>query len=79
MNSTQYQTHPIPYFISSNKMWISMLYFKLSSILILDVSNNPAPSNISDMATTTSQVICCNNYYNTDPLQLVIFIANTLD
>ena len=48
MNFTQYQTHPIPYFISSNKMWISMLYFKLSSILILDVSNNPAPSNISD-------------------------------
>ena len=78
MNFTQYQTHPIPYFISSNKMWISMLYFKLSSILILDVSNNPAPSNISDMATPKSQVICCN-YYNTDPLQLVIFIANTLD
>ena len=72
MNFTQYQTHPIPYFISSNKMWISMLYFKLSSILMLDVSNNSAPSNISDMFTPTSQVICCNNYYITDPLQLVI-------
>ena len=47
--------------ISSNIMPISMLYFKLSSILMLDVSNNSAPPNISDMFIPTGQV----HKYNT--------------
>ena len=38
-----------------------MLYFKLSSILMLDVSNNSAPPSISDMFIPTGQV----HKYNT--------------
>ena len=41
--------------------WYCMLYFKLSSILMLDVSNNSAPPSISDMFTPTGQV----HKYNT--------------
>ena len=61
MNFAQSRTHAIPYFISSNIMPISMLYFKLSSILMLDVSNNSAPPSISDMFIPTDQV----HKYNT--------------
>ena len=61
MNFAQSRTHAIPYFISSNIMPISMLYFKLSSILMLDVSNNSAPPSISDMFIPTGQV----HKYNT--------------
>ena len=61
MNFAQSRTHAIPYFISSNIMSISMLYFKLSSILMLDVSNNSAPPSISDMFIPTGQV----HKYNT--------------
>ena len=41
MNFAQSRTHAIPYFISSNIMPISMLYFKLSSMLMLDVYSTP--------------------------------------
>ena len=61
MNFAQPQIHAIPYFVFSNIMSISMLYFKLSSILMLDVSNNSAPPSISDMFTPTGQV----HKYNT--------------
>ena len=53
MNFAQPWIHAIPYFVSSNIMPISMLYFKLSPILMLDVSNNSAPPSISDMFTPT--------------------------
>ena len=61
MNFAQPRIHAIPYFVSSNIMPISMLYFKLSSILMLDVSNNSAPPSLSDMFTPTDQV----HKYNT--------------
>ena len=61
MKFAQSRTHAIPYFISSNIMPISMLFFKLSSILMLDVSINSAPPSISDMFIPTGQV----HKYNT--------------
>ena len=56
MNFAQPRINAILYFVSSNIMPISMLYFKLSSILMLDVSNNSAPPSISDVFTPTGQV-----------------------
>lgn len=61
MNFAQSRTHAIPYFISSNIMPISMVYLKLSSVLMLDVSNNSASPSISDMFIPTGQV----HKYNT--------------
>ena len=41
--------HAVPYFLHSNIMSITMLYFKLSSMLMFDVYNNTAPHNISHL------------------------------
>ena len=61
MNFAKFRTHAIPYFVSYNIMPISMLYFKLSSALMRDVSYDSAPPIINGMFTLSSQV----HNYNT--------------
>jgi len=51
----------IPYLISSNIMPISMLYFKLSSVPMRDISNDSAPPTINGKFISSSQV----QHYNT--------------
>ena len=66
----------IPYFISSNILQISILYFKLPSVPMRDVSNDSAPPTINGKFTLSSQI---HHYTTPDPLLLVIFLGNTLD
>ena len=79
MNFVTFRTHTITYltyFISSKIIPISTLYFKRSSILMHDVSNDSAPP-IASMARSLFQVKI--TITTPDPLQLLIFIGNTLD
>ena len=46
INFAPFRSHAVPYFLHSNIMPITMLYFKLSSMLMFDVYNNTAPQNI---------------------------------
>ena len=46
INFAPFRSHAIPYFLHSNIMPITMLYFKLSSVLMFDVYNNTTPHNI---------------------------------
>ena len=43
INFAPFLSHAVPYFLHSNIMPVTMLYFKLSSILMFDVYNNIAP------------------------------------
>ena len=43
INFLPFRTHAIPYFARSNILPITMLYFKLSSILMFDITTNSAP------------------------------------
>ena len=61
MNFASLSSHAVPYFISSNILLINVLYFKLASLLMLDVYNNVTPSNLSDLFTPTYKV----HNYNT--------------
>ena len=56
INFAPFRSHAVPYFLHSNIMPITMLYFKLSSILMFDVYNNTAPHNISHLFTPTQQI-----------------------
>ena len=40
INFAPFRSHAVPYFLHSNIMPITMLYFKLSSMLMFDVYNN---------------------------------------
>ena len=51
-----FRTHAIPYFAQSNILPITMLYFKLSSILMLDITTNSAPQNICNLFTSTQDI-----------------------
>ena len=42
------RAHAIPLFVRSGVLPLNMLYFKYSAILMHDISNNRAPSKISD-------------------------------
>ena len=75
MDFTQFRTRAIPYFISSNMMSISTLYFKFSTVLIHYVSDDSALLSMNRMFTISSQV----HNYNSHSLPLVIFRGNTLD
>ena len=46
-----YRMHAIPYFAQStcNILPITMLYFKLSSVLMFDITTNSAPQNICNL------------------------------
>ena len=70
MNFANYDSHAVPYFITSNVMPINILYVKLTSILMHDVHNNLTPSNLSDMFTLSH-----HTYTITIPvLQLLVTI-----
>ena len=56
-----FRTHAIPYLAQSNILPISLLYFKLSSILMLDITTNSAPQNICNLFTSTQDI----HQYNT--------------
>ena len=43
INFAPFRSHAVPYFLHSNIMPITMLYFKLSSMLMFDVYNNTVP------------------------------------
>ena len=51
-----FRSHAIPYFINSNIVPITLLYFKLSATLMHDIFNDSAPPNISDLFTLTKNV-----------------------
>ena len=52
-----FRTHAISYFAQSNILPISMLYFKLSSILMLDMTTKSAPQNICNLFTSKQDSI----------------------
>ena len=56
MHFAQYRSHATPFFIASNVIPLNMLYFKSVSILMHDVYNNMAPSNISDLFTSLKEI-----------------------
>ena len=61
INFLPFRTHAIPYFAQSNILPITMLYFKLSSTLMLDITTNSAPQNICNLFTFTQDI----HQYNT--------------
>ena len=61
INFLPFRTHAIPFFAQSNILPITMLYFKLSSILMLDITTNSAPQNICNLFTSTQDI----HQYNT--------------
>ena len=61
INFLPFRTHAIPYFAQSNILPITMLYFKLSSTLMLDITTNSAPQNICNLFTSTQDI----HQYNT--------------
>ena len=56
INFAPFRSHAVPYFLHSNIMPITMLYFKLRSMLMFDVYNNTAPHNISHLFIPTQQI-----------------------
>ena len=56
INFAPFRSHAVPYFLHSNIMPITMLYFKLSSMLMFDVYNNTAPHNILHLFIPTQQI-----------------------
>ena len=61
INFLTFRTLAIPYFAQSNILPISMLYFKLSSILVPDITTNSAPQSIYNLFTSTQDI----HQYNT--------------
>ena len=62
LNFANYNSHTVPYFISSNVMPINILYVKLSTLLMHDVHNNLAFSDISAMFTLSYQIHMQSQY-----------------
>ena len=56
INIAPLHSHAVPYFLHSNIMPITMLYFKLSSVLMFDVYNNTALHNILHLFILTQQI-----------------------
>ena len=56
INFLPFRTHAIPYFAQSNILPITVLYFKLSSILMFDITTNSAPQNICNLFTFTQDI-----------------------
>ena len=72
INFAPFRSHAVPYFLHSNIMPITMLYFKLSSMLMFDFYNNTAPHNISHLFTSTQQI---HSYSTPPPLLEIITLA----
>ena len=58
INFLPFRTHAIPYFTQSNILPITMLYFKLSAILMLDITTNSASQNICNLFNSTKDILC---------------------
>ena len=56
INFLPFRTHAIPYFAQSNILPITMLYFKPSSILMLDITTNSAPQNICNLFSSAQDI-----------------------
>ena len=56
INFAPFRSPAVPYFLHVNIMPITMLYFKLSSVLMFDVYNNTAPHNILHLIIPTQQI-----------------------
>ena len=61
INLANFSSHAVPYFVSSKVLPINLLYYKLASLLTLDVHNNSVPSTLLDRFTRTHQM----HNYNT--------------
>ena len=61
MNFAKFSSHAVPYFVSSKVLPIYLLYYKLISLLMLDVHNNSLQSSLSNIFTRTHQM----HNYNT--------------
>ena len=61
MNFADFSSHAVPYFVSSKVLPINLLYYKLTSLLMLDVHNNSVPFTLSGIFTRTHQT----HNYNT--------------
>ena len=48
--------HAIPLFVRFGILPLNMLYFKYSAILMHDISNNRAPSNISELFVLSNMI-----------------------
>ena len=56
-----YNSHAVPYFVSSSFLSLDLLYFKTVAILIHDISNILTPTNISNLFASQSNI----HSYNT--------------
>ena len=56
INFAPFRSQAVPYFLHSNIMPITMLYFKLSLVLMFDVYNNTASHNILHLFIPTQQI-----------------------
>ena len=50
------RAHAIPLFVRSSVLPLNMLYFKYSAILMHDISNNRAPSKISELFVRSNMI-----------------------
>ena len=50
------RAHAIPLFVRSGVLPLNMLYFKYSAILMHDISNNQAPSKISELFVRSNMI-----------------------
>ena len=67
-----YNSHAVPYFVSSSFLPLDLLYFNSVVILMHDISNRLTPSNISNLFAFQSNIIQVH-------LQEVIIMLNTQD
>ena len=56
-----YNSHAVPYFVSSSFLPLDLLYFKSVAILMHDISNSLTPTNISNLFASQSNI----HSYNT--------------
>ena len=56
MCSSDWRAHAIPLFVRSGVLPLNMLYFKYSAILMHDISNNRAPSKISELFVRSNMI-----------------------
>ena len=68
-----YNSHAVPYFVSSSFLPLDLLYFKSVAILMHDISNSLTPTNISNL------FVLIFVHIIQDHLQEVIIMLNTQD
>ena len=71
-NFSNFSSHAVPYFVSSKVLPINLLYYKLTSLLMLDVHNNSVPSTPSDMFNVLTKCITITHDHH--PLVITVSI-----